>query len=177
MKKLLYIVPLLALIMTGCLGDGPENEYAGWKSQNDAYIQNIESEVAAGRSEYTRFSPEWAPQNSVFIKWHNDRALTQSNLSPLSTSTVDITYEMEDIDGNYLGNSFESLLGDSIYRSQPHQNIAGMWIAMLNMHVGDSVTMVIPYLSGYGARQMSKIKPYSNLIYHVKMKAVPKYEY
>lgn len=178
MKKIISILPLLALVMTGCLKDDPANEYADWRAQNDSYIQSMENEVASGKSEYIRLSPEWAPQNCVYIKWHNDRSLTAKNLSPLSNSTVDITYAMENINGTSLGDSFSSTIwGDSIYRSQPNKNIAGMWIAMLNMHVGDSVTMVIPYLSGYGAREMGKITPYSNLIYHVKMKAIPKYEY
>ncbi|MDE5790237.1 MAG: FKBP-type peptidyl-prolyl cis-trans isomerase [Muribaculaceae bacterium] len=178
MRKLLFFIPLMAIILTGCLGDDNNDYYSDWKKQNDDYLANLESEVNAGRSEYTRFVPDWAPQNSVYVKWHNDRSQTLKNLSPLSTSTVDITYAMENIEGTDLGDSFSATTwGDSIYRSQPNQNIAGMWIAMLNMHVGDSVTMIIPYLSGYGARQMSAIKPYSNLIYHVKMKAIPKYEY
>lgn len=169
----------MAAALSGCLGDNEVNkEYADWKAQNDAYISMLESEVAAGRSEYTRLSAEWAPQNSVFVKWHNDRSLTEKNLSPLSTSTVDITYAIENIEGTSLGDSFSAYTwGDSIYRSQPNQNIAGMWIAMLNMHVGDSVTMIIPYPSGYDARNMGAIKPYTNLIYHVKMKGVPQYEY
>ncbi|MDE6296745.1 MAG: FKBP-type peptidyl-prolyl cis-trans isomerase [Muribaculaceae bacterium] len=178
MRKILYLFPILTILLTGCLGDDSKNQYADWKKQNDNYIVALESEVAAGKSEYTRLSADWAPQNSVFVKWHNDRSETSKNLSPLSNSTVNITYAMEDIDGTALGDSYSTTTwGDSIYQSKPNQNIAGMWIAMLNMHVGDSVTMIIPYLSGYGARAMSNIKPYSNLIYHVKMKEVVKYEY
>lgn len=178
MRKLLLFIPLLAIILTGCLGDDNNDFYSDWKKQNDDYLANLENEVNSGQSEYTRIVPDWAPQNSVYVKWHNDRSLTSKNLSPLSNSTVDITYAMENIEGKDLGDSFSATTwGDSIYRSQPNKNIAGMWIAMLNMHVGDSVTMIIPYLSGYGARQIGTIKPYSNLIYHVKMKAIPKYEY
>ncbi|MDE7412374.1 MAG: FKBP-type peptidyl-prolyl cis-trans isomerase [Muribaculaceae bacterium] len=180
MKKILFIYPALALcsiIFNGCLKGHDNDYYSDWRKQNDEWIANLESEVAAGRSEYTKFSADWAPQNSVFVKWHNDRALTQKNLTPLSTSTVDITYSMENIEGKNLGDSFSvTTYGDSIYRSQPNQNIAGMWIAMLNMHVGDSVTMVIPYLSGYGAKAQGGILPYSTLIYHVKMKNVLRYE-
>ncbi len=177
MKKIIFVIPLLALLLTACLGDGPKDEYDDWRTQNDTYIQYVESELMP-KEGYTKIVPEWAPGNSVYVKWHNDRSLTEKNLSPLSNSTVDITYAMENINGTNLGDSYSShVWGDSIYRSQPNQNIAGMWIAMLNMHVGDSVTMIIPYLSGYGARAMGSIKPYSNLIYHVKMKAIPKYEY
>ena len=178
MKKLFFALPLLPLLLSGCLKDDNGSiPYMEWKKQNDEYITRLESEVSAGTSEYTKFSPDWAPYNSVFIKWHNDRSLTASNLKPLSTSTVNITYSMTDIDGNDLGDSFSATVwGDSIYQSKPNQNILGMWIAMINMHEGDSVTMVIPYISGYGARAMSTIKPYSNLIYNVKMKKVVKYE-
>lgn len=178
MRKLLFIIPVLAVVLSGCLGDNKNDYYSEWKRQNDAYLADLESKTASGTSEYTRIIPDWAPQNSVYVKWHNDRSATAKNLSPLSNSTVDITYAMENINDEALGDSYSSTTwGDSIYRSRPNQNIAGMWIAMLNMHVGDSVTMVIPYTSGYGAREMGKIKPYSNLIYHVKMKAIPKYEY
>ena len=177
MTKIIYALPLLLLGLTSCLGDDDKDPYKEWRIKNDNCTATLASEVAAGISEYTKVVPSWATSNSVFIKWHNDRALTAANLTPLSNSTVNITYQMEDIEGNDLGDSFTSLLGDSIYQSKPNQNIVGMWAAMLEMHVGDSVTMVIPYISGYGAREMKKIKPYSNLIYHVKMKEVVKYEY
>ena len=177
MRKFPYFLPLFSLLLTSCLGDSDSDYYSEWKKQNDEYIANLEAEVAAGTSEYTKFVPDWAPKNSVFIKWHNDRSETEKNLSPLSNSTVDITYAMENIEGTKLGDSFSSKTwGDSIYRSQPNQNIVGMWIAMTNMHIGDSVTMVIPYPSGYGDRVSSNLKPYTSLIYHVKMKAIPKFE-
>lgn len=177
MNKLIYTLPLLLVALSGCLKDEDGGEYKEWKKQNDAYLANLENETALGKSGYTKFVPSWATSNSVFIKWHNDRSATASNLSPLSNSTVNITYAMEDIDGKSLGDSYSAAKGDSVYQSKPNANIVGMWAAMLEMHVGDSVTMVIPYISGYGARSISGIKPYSNLIYHVKMKEIVKYEY
>lgn len=178
MRKLLYLLPLLAVSMTACLDDKDSDYYSEWKKQNDEYLVNLQNEVDAGTSEYTRIGADWAPRDNVYVKWHNDRTETEKNLSPMSTSTVDITYAMENIEGTALGDSYSSVTwGDSIYRSKPNQNIAGMWIAMLNMHVGDSVTMIIPYLSGYGAKENGVIKPYTNLIYHVKMKSIQKYEY
>ena len=44
------------------------------------------------------------------------------------------------------------------------------------MHVGDSVTMVIPYNSAYGENYNGRIKPYSNLIYRVKFKEIVAFE-
>ncbi len=84
---------------------------------------------------------------------------------------------MEDIEGKSLGNSYSTTTyGDSIYQSRPNNNIVGMWAALTSMHVGDSVTMVIPAKSGYGASAVGSIKPYSALIYHVKMKSIPAYD-
>ena len=121
--------------------------------------------------------PEWAPNDFVLIKWHNDRSLTEKNLKPLSNSTVNIKYEMEDINGKYLGDSYSmTQYGDSIYQSMPNENIIGMWVAMTSLHVGDSVTLVIPAGSAYGSASRSPIEPFSTLIYHMKMKGVPKYE-
>ena len=174
MKKILYFIPLFAFLATSCMSSEDTPTYSDWKKQNEEYVQKMEDLTENGEKVYTKFAPEWAPGDFVLIKWHNDRSLTEKNLKPLSNSTVNIKYEMEDIDGNYLGDSYS--VTDSVYQSMPNQNIIGMWIALTNMHVGDSVTMVIPASSGYGASSAGSILPYSALIYHVKMKDVPKYD-
>lgn len=165
----------MAFAMNGCLGDDDSSlDYAEWRTRNDEYVTRMEALTENGEKVYTKVVPDWAPGNSVLIKWHNDRSLTQNNLYPLSNSTVNIKYEMEDIDGNALGNSYSAT--DSIYQSRPNNNIVGMWAAMTQMHVGDSVTMVIPYASAYGATGRGSILPFTTLIYHVKMKEIVKYE-
>lgn len=177
MKKLIYIIPFLALLASSCIKDEDSVSYTEWKAQNEEYMLKMQDLTENGQKVYTKITPDWAPGNYVLIKWHNDRALTADNLKPLSNSTVNIKYEMEDIEGKSLGNSYSSTTyGDSIYQSMPNENIVGMWIALTNMHVGDTVTMVIPAGSAYGANSAGSIKPYSALIYHVKMKGVPKYE-
>ena len=120
--------------------------------------------------------PEWAPQNSVYIKWHNDRELTKENLVAMSNSTVDMKYELENIEGTKLDNSYSASTGDSVYTSRPNANVIGMWIAMTTMHVGDSATVIVPYPSGYGSVSSGAVKPYSNLIFHMKIKKVKAYE-
>lgn len=172
MKSILLPVALTALMLPlgACSLDDDTEDYTAWREQNDEYIANINT------AEYTKIVPDWAPNNSVYIKWHNDRSLTAANLVPLSTSTVSIKYEFENIEGTKLGNSYRAASGDSVYQSCPNQNILGMWIALTNMHVGDSVTMIIPYPSAYGNQLNATIKPYSNLIYRVKMKSIDAYE-
>ncbi|WP_280119841.1 FKBP-type peptidyl-prolyl cis-trans isomerase [Sangeribacter muris] len=177
MKKSLYFLPLIAMVFTGCLSEDEEPDYVEWKKQNEEYVTKMEELTENGEKVYTKVVPEWAPNDFVLIKWHNDRSLTEKNLKPLSNSTVNIKYEMEDINGKYLGDSYSmTQYGDSIYQSMPNENIIGMWVAMTSLHVGDSVTLVIPAGSAYGSASRSPIEPFSTLIYHMKMKGVPKYE-
>lgn len=177
MKKLFYFLPLMGVILSGCLSEDDQPDYAEWKKQNEEYVAKMEDLTENGEKVYTKVTPEWAPNDFVLIKWHNDRSLTEKNLKPLSNSTVNIKYEMEDINGASLGDSYSMTTnGDSIYQSMPNENIVGMWVAMTSMHVGDSVTLVIPAESAYGSSSRGSILPYSALIYHVKMKGIPNYE-
>lgn len=167
----------LLLMMQSCLGDDNTNDYTDWINANRAYVDSISKVTENGLPVYKKITPDWAPNNSVYIKWHNDTTLTSKNLSPMSNSTVNITYRFENIYGTLIQDSYSNTAhGDSIYQSRPNQNIVGMWVGMLNMHVGDSVTMVIPSESGYGAQSSSAVAPYSTLVYHVKMKGIPSYE-
>lgn len=163
------IVSLLFLaVLPSCL-KSEVDEYEEWRKLNDAYTRAIDT------LEYQKVVPVWAPMHSVYMKWHNNRALTAGNLVPISTSTVRVKYEMEDINGKKLGNSYKSN-GDSIYESKVNSNIVGFWAGLTTMHVGDSVTMIIPYGSAYGSRTVASSMPYTNLIYHVKLVSIPAYE-
>lgn len=152
--------------LSSCMGDSTADKYEEWRQKNDAYITAINTD------EYEKVVPDWAPQNSVYIKWHNDRELTKDNLVAMSNSTVSIKYELENIEGNKIENSYSAASGDSVYRSTPNANVVGMWIAMTTMHVGDSATVIIPYPSGYGSATTSSVSPYSNLIFHMKIKSI-----
>ena len=44
------------------------------------------------------------------------------------------------------------------------------------MNVGDSVEIIIPYNMGYGGSQTGIIKPYSTLIFNLKLVDIPYYE-
>lgn len=159
----------MAITLPSCL-DSERNDFEDWRQENDSYI------AALNKTEYTLVTPDWAPQNSVYIKWHNDRDLTKDNLVAMSNSTVDIKYELEDISGARLDDSYGVSTGDSVYSSMPSNNVVGMWIAMTTMHVGDSATVIVPYPSGYGASSNGSVKPYSNLIFHMKVKGIKAFE-
>lgn len=169
-----YILPVLSILLlaplTSCLGDSEADDYEEWRQQNDTYIAAINTD------EYELVVPEWAPQNSVYIKWHNDRSLTADNLVPLSNSTVHMKYELENIEGTKIEDTYSLATGDSTYQCQPNQMVTGMTIALTTMHVGDSATVIIPYPSGYGSGTSGSVKPYSNLIFHMKLKDIKAYE-
>lgn len=172
----LYIVAGCCAL-TSCLegdDDSTAKKYAEWREKNEKFVAEAEAKMENGARYYTRIEPSWAPEAFSLVHWHNDRSLTEKNLSPLDNSTVEITYELFDIEGNRIGDSFANI--DSIYRSRPSQNILGVWAPLTHMHIGDSVTIVLPSQSGYGERSYGSIQPYSALVYNIKMKAIPAYE-
>lgn len=157
------------LLLPSCL-KGEIDDLEVWKAENDKWLETTDF------SGYERVAPSWAPQNFIYIKWHNDRKLTENNLVPMSTSTVKTKYEMEDINGKRLGNSYAASTGDSVFQTIPKNTITGFGAALTMMHVGDSVTIVIPYNSAYGSKTQGSIQPYTNLIYHTKLKEIVAYE-
>lgn len=164
----LALAPAL-LPTTSCI-KGDHEDYENWREKNDTYLAEI------NLLEYEQVIPDWAPRNCVYMKWHNNRSLTAGNLVPMSTSTVNFKYELEDIEGTKIENSYGVARGDSVYQSQVNNMIIGMCITLTNMHVGDSVTAIIPYNSGYGAEVKTNMKPYTNLIYHMKLKSIEAFE-
>ncbi|MDE6007342.1 MAG: FKBP-type peptidyl-prolyl cis-trans isomerase [Muribaculaceae bacterium] len=164
---LLAMTLFVPAFLQSCI-DGDDEDYQAWRDVNDAYINSL------NLNEYEKVAPDWAPLNPVYIKWHNDRTLTKDNLVPMSTSTITMKYELEDINGTKIENTYARQ--DSAYTCKPNQNVIGMWIALTTMHVGDSVTLVIPYSSGYGAEIRSSMKPFTDLIFHMKLKSITAFE-
>ncbi len=178
MKYILYVAAVLltAPFLTSCLGDDDNRyDYTEWINQNESYVTRMEDTIGAdGKKVFEKISPVWAPGVHVLAQWHNDRSLTASNLVPMDNSTCDVVYDCYYVNGNLLDASYKHY-ADSVYQCKPNQNIVGFWAMLTNMHVGDSVTCVIPMNAGYGASSTSVI-PYSTLIYHMKLKAISAYE-
>lgn len=177
----LFVLPALALIaassLSSCLGDDDDSvDYTEWISLNENYLSDKEAETDdEGNKLYEKIVPSWCPGTYVLATWHNDRSKTEANLVPMDNSTVDVIYECSYIDGTMIDKSYSNTTyGDSIYRCKPSDNIVGFWAMLTNMHVGDSVTCVIPTNAGYGTT--GSVLPYSTLIYHMKLKAIHAYE-
>ena len=109
------------------------------------------------------------------MKWYNDRRLTADSLSPLSTSTISVKYELEDIEGNMISTSYKTN-GDSLFTAVVNRNIIGFQMAVMNMNVGDSVSVIIPYTACYGKNAQGSVRPYTNLVYRIKLVKIPALE-
>lgn len=175
----MLVVAAVALLTACNDDDNPWETYADWRKANTEYYDGLRFELdEQGQNAYRTLIPDWNPSANILIKYLNDRSKTVGNLSPMLTSTVDVKY----IGRLYNGVAFDSSYtatasyGDSLLRAQPVNLIQGWQIALLDMRVGDSARVVIPYKLGYGVSGSGSIPPYSTLVFDLKLVGIPAYE-
>ncbi len=179
MKKLIYIIGLLlgGGMLWGC---NPDNDskttwerYTEWREENQKWFAQQEKLTDKdGSPYYTRVTPPWNPGAVVLVHWFNDREETRENLVPRFTSTVDTRY----IGRLYNDEPFDSTEIDAVFTTQVSGVVEGWQIALMNMHVGDTVQVVFPYQQGYGAMNNGTIPPYSALKFNMRLVDIPAYE-
>lgn len=179
MKKLLLYLAAAAVLLpaaTSCSDDDEGNsniwdEYAEHREANISWINSLESKTNPDGSKfYERLSPSWDQESYILIHWFNDRSETAGNLRPLLTSSVRAHY----IGRNYLGQVFDA---DSTSENGTLFNVNGTidgWqTALQNMHVGDTVEIILPYQVAYGSLSPnSLIPPFSALKFNIGLKDV-----
>jgi len=175
MKKLVNIL-FVALALTqlcSCLGDNTWDQYKDWRNANNEWYSQ---QKASG--EYQTITAPWDASAEVLMHWHNDTLSTRNNLKPLLSSTVDVKYHGRLYDDVAFDSSYRSKSpADSIFRTTINSGVIEGWmIALTNMHVGDSCTVIIPYEQAYGSSSSSSIKPYSVLIFDMKLKDIYGYK-
>lgn len=171
-------IVLMMLGLCSCLDDNDNTEdYTEWRKQNEAYLDSVINLKDNGIPIYTKIIPDWASSTYTLIQWHTDRSVTSKNLSPMDNSTVNIKYACIDIFDNVINDSYSmTTYGDSIYQTTPASMITGVRAALPMMHIGDSVTLVMPYTAAYGTSAYGSIKPYSTLKFSLKLVSIPDYE-
>ncbi|MDE5785892.1 MAG: FKBP-type peptidyl-prolyl cis-trans isomerase, partial [Duncaniella sp.] len=101
MKKLLLYftssVALMSLAVTSvsCNDDDKNTweDYEGWRNANTDFYEEQKFAVDKnGNPEYITVVAPWNPGAEVLIKYLSDRSLTEGNLVPMLTSTVDVKY-------------------------------------------------------------------------------------
>lgn len=188
MKKLFYHICLLAAVIVGASAvtscnddDDVKNtwkEYEAWRDLNNEFFDEQKFSVDAdGNPLYTPLVAQWNPGAEILIHYFNDRKLTENNLSPMLTSTVDVKYRGTLYNGVPFDSSYlRTTYGDSIFRTKVNKVIEGWWIALCNMRVGDSARIVVPYGVAYKGSSQGIIPPFSTLIFDIKLVDIPYYE-
>lgn len=182
MNKLHLLLPAIATAilasMAACNSDDTWSEYEEWRQTNDQWFQSqLNLQESDGSLFYTRLAPQWDKTSYILIHYFNDRTLTEGNLSPLYTSTVNVKYigrlyNGEPFDSSYVNTTY----GDSIFQTKLSDVIAGWTIALEDMRVGDSARIVIPQGLAYGGSSQGIIQPYSALEFDIKLVDIPYYE-
>lgn len=154
------------------------DDYAEWRELNTTFFDEQQFGVDAdGNPLYATQVAQWNPGGRILIHYFNDRKLTEQNLMPMLTSTVDVKYRGTLYNGVPFDSSYiRTTPADSIYRTKVSSTIEGWWAALLNMHVGDSVRVVIPYSMGYGGTASGIIPPFSTLVFDIKLVDIADYE-
>lgn len=184
MKKLIWLTLLCIAVpfLPGCSKDDDDvdlDNYVDWKAQNEEWLADLKAKKNAdGSPYYETVIPKWNPAAYVLMHFFNDRAETAGNLVPLYTSTVDVRYigyncENEPFDSSSVETAYGRL---GIRRFIPTQLIQGWAIALLNMHVGDTAEIIVPYEYAYGTSAANGMKPYSNLRFNVRLDDIYRYE-
>lgn len=155
------------------------SKYAEWRKANVAFFdRQSDSLDAEGNRYYTTIYPRWNPGAEVLIHYFNDRKETEGRLSPLLTSTCDVIYKGKLYNNVAFDSSYTNTqYGPGIQRFKAADVVTGFGIALMDMRVGDSCRIVIPYPLGYGGVSVgSIILPFSTLIFDVSLKDIPYYE-
>lgn len=185
-SKLTAIVALLALsapIFTACNDDDSSKtdaNYAAWNKANQAWLDEQQNRLDEnGKAYYKKVVPTWNSSAYVLIHQFNDPEETKDNLVPLLTSTVDVRYRVTLYDGTPIDSS--STITSPVpgaLRTQLNSSglISGWKIALTHMHVGDTCEIIIPYAQAYGITGLNTVKPYSNLVFNMRLLDIPYYE-
>lgn len=182
MKKLPFIAVLLSLIVFACSSDDDVNtweEYATWRETNTAWLNEQMALLNEdGTPYYTKVVPEWNTNSFVLIHWFNDRSETEGNLSPLSTSTIDVRYQLHLYNETAVdsSNNLTAYGAKGIYRCKLNEMIPGWVAALAQMRCGDTAQIIVPYELGYNNQGSGAVLPFSTLRFNVRLEDIPYYE-
>ena len=187
MRKFFFYISALLLAapnLSSCGDDDDKDEdnsrttwdkYAEYREGNITWVNQEEARTNPdGTPYFQRLTAPWNINSYILIHWFNDRSETAENLVPLYTSTVAT---------RYVGRNFAYQVFDADSTSTNGTTLAvngvieGWQLALQNMHVMDTVEIVIPYQLAYGSSTASSlIPPYSALRFNMRLLDIPSYE-
>jgi FKBP-type peptidyl-prolyl cis-trans isomerase FklB len=158
------------------------DKYRDWRETNNQWIKELqEKKNPDGSAYYKAIVPEWNPSSFVLMHFiENDNPESEkAPFYPLYSSTCDVRYKLYNCNDSLLDSSTSlTTWGKGIFRAKLNSSslINGWSVALMNMCVGDSCEVVIPYDLGYGSSSYGSVLPYSNLRFNLRLVDIPYYE-
>lgn len=162
-----------SIVFTSCADDDEStnwNKYKDWREANTEWLnQQIALKGTDGNPLFTKVEPSYNPLGFVYMRHIGD--VHTDNLVPLYTSYVTVRYTLHLYDGTRVDSaaSFTTNLNSQSL-------ITGWATAIQQMHVNDSVEVLMPYNVGYGSTGNTSIPPYSTLRFNIRLLDIPYYE-
>ncbi len=166
----LFFVVLMTIVLgafVSCNSDTEDTvtQYLEWNNENVAYFNAAKTAVDEdGNRIYEVVKPNWDTTSCILMHYYTRG---EGTVSPYYTSFVKVCYRGEMIDGVVFDSSHVS--PSNPMTAKVSSLVNGWAVAMEKMHVGDSCRIVIPQNMGYASAPSGSVKPYSTLIFDVKL--------
>lgn len=196
MKKLIYILPLLAILFS-CKNKEEESEYKDWGARNQAYVDSIANLAKNGADGWQRhlsytLTQGYADENPNDNNAYAYVQMLKSGSGTYRPKTNDTVYvhmigKTIPQESYSTGRVFTQTYSGTIdletnvprkFRVNDNSNSnIGLSTAIMHMHVGDSCNIIVPYPIGYGTAGNSSlgVRESSTLIYTLKLMDVRRY--
>ena len=159
-----FLTAFSLLVLPACFNDDKASDFSEWRNLNQGFIDSISMVTENGSLAFTPLTPDWDKSFTIYMRWHNEER-NESEVTPLSTSTCRVKYTLTNIAGDTLDSS-------ASFTCVPNNMVTGFMAAVTNMRVNDTVTAVIPYTAGYGTYGYGSIRPFSTLIFGIRLDSI-----
>lgn len=178
---LLAILAFLAILLVACSDDAKDTweDYEEWRNLNTQWLEEQAQRKNPDGTPY--YQKVVDPDNSlgyVLMHYFNDRAETEGNLTPMSTSRVNVRYHLSLYNDVPVDSSdLQTANGPGIFQTILNSNIIKGWIvAVCEMRVGDTAEVLMPFNMAYGMSGNTAVPPYSSLRFNIRLVDIVNYE-
>lgn len=169
-SRIIFLSMLVGLSLVGVVSCDSDTEdtvtqYLEWNNENVAYFDAARAELdEEGNLKYEVVKPNWDTTSCILMHYYTRG---EGVVSPYYTSFVKVCYRGEMIDGTVFDSTHVS--PSNPMEAKISSLVDGWAVAMERMHVGDSCRIIIPQNMGYASSSTGGVKPYSTLIFDVKL--------
>ncbi|MCI6671201.1 MAG: FKBP-type peptidyl-prolyl cis-trans isomerase [Prevotellaceae bacterium] len=187
---LAFVVVFALAGVTACSeNEDSTEEFANWKSVNDAYYNNLykQSVIDSVSDKSIKIIRSWSltelstkPEDFIIVK---KIKASNSNIKPLYTDSVEYHFQGKLLPSatypngkifqqSWVGKTLDTSISTP-YRTYVKKRIDGLITALQNMNVGERWQVYVPYQLGYqvGSAELG-IPQYSVLIYDISLSKI-----